>query len=50
VPLRSRPLGGADQHACRGFGAFPVRVAKTQKSLSDDPYVVGCPEAFDTGT
>ena len=30
-----------------GFGALPLCVAKTQKSLSDDPQVVGRPEDFD---
>ncbi len=29
-----------------GFGALPLCVAKTQKSLSDDPQVVGRPEEF----
>ena len=30
-----------------GFGALPLCVAKTQKSLSDDPQVVGRPEDFE---
>jgi formate--tetrahydrofolate ligase len=30
-----------------GFSALPLCVAKTQKSLSDDPQVVGRPEEFD---
>jgi formate--tetrahydrofolate ligase len=30
-----------------GFGKLPLCVAKTQKSLSDDPQVVGRPEDFD---
>ena len=30
-----------------GFGTLPLCVAKTQKSLSDDPGVVGRPEEFD---
>jgi formate--tetrahydrofolate ligase len=30
-----------------GFGALPLCIAKTQKSLSDDPQVVGRPEDFD---
>jgi formate--tetrahydrofolate ligase len=30
-----------------GFGALPLCIAKTQKSLSDDPQVVGRPEDFE---
>jgi formate--tetrahydrofolate ligase len=30
-----------------GFGALPLCIAKTQKSLSDDPRVVGRPEDFE---
>jgi formate--tetrahydrofolate ligase len=30
-----------------GFGGLPLCVAKTQKSLSDDPRVVGRPESFE---
>ena len=30
-----------------GFGELPLCVAKTQKSLSDDPQVVGRPEDFE---
>jgi len=30
-----------------GFGALPLCIAKTQKSLSDDPQVMGRPEDFD---
>jgi formate--tetrahydrofolate ligase len=30
-----------------GFGALPLCIAKTQKSLSDDPHVVGRPEDFE---
>ena len=30
-----------------GFGNFPVCIAKTQKSLSDDEKLLGRPENFD---
>jgi formate--tetrahydrofolate ligase len=30
-----------------GFGAFPICIAKTQNSLSDDPKVLGRPRDFD---
>ncbi len=30
-----------------GFGALPLCIAKTQKSLSDDPQVVGRPDDFE---
>jgi formate--tetrahydrofolate ligase len=40
-------LRARDQIEKLGFGGLPLCVAKTQKSLSDDPRLVGRPEEFD---
>jgi len=38
---------GLAQIEALGFGRLPLCIAKTQKSLSDDPQIVGRPEDFD---
>ena len=43
----SKISAGAVTDEKLGFGALPLCIAKTQKSLSDDPQVVGRPEEFD---
>lgn len=44
VPAAAKQLARIEQ---LGFGSFPVCMAKTQYSLSDDPSLLGRPEGFE---